>query len=301
MADFPSSVKTFTTKVAHVDKVQASHINDLQDEVEAIETTLLSGTEGEVLTAGAEGIPTWGEVESGVSQGADISSNYVSEDTITGMAVSDAGSVYLNGNYIYSGEDGGKPQYIHETNEAHIYWDDDGYWIIHGEEGLSGYAYYSEEDVATPDLVENWEVETETDAEEPVPTVTAIIESTLQNEDSGKVLTADGSGGASWETPSGGGTIQWITSANSANELLLECYTNAGLASVGDFGKSKFTFLLLNNDSLYLAYYLGGDFSGYYVKHVRNYGSAVWVSGEIKLIGMYFAYANDLSYDWAGV
>jgi hypothetical protein len=41
-ASYPSAVKTFTTK-ATGDKIQASHINDLQDEVHAIETDLLTG------------------------------------------------------------------------------------------------------------------------------------------------------------------------------------------------------------------------------------------------------------------
>jgi hypothetical protein len=41
-ASYPSSVKSFTTK-ATGDKIQAAHINDLQDEVHAIETDLLTG------------------------------------------------------------------------------------------------------------------------------------------------------------------------------------------------------------------------------------------------------------------
>ena len=42
MAAFPSSDKTFTTKVDGVDYPQASHINDLQGEVSALELFLLS-------------------------------------------------------------------------------------------------------------------------------------------------------------------------------------------------------------------------------------------------------------------
>jgi hypothetical protein len=42
-SSFPSSIKAFTTKVDGVDDVQAAHINDLQDEVAAIETQLLQG------------------------------------------------------------------------------------------------------------------------------------------------------------------------------------------------------------------------------------------------------------------
>ena len=43
MAQFPSAVKTFTTKNAG-DVIQPSHIGDLQDEVTAIEDGLLNGT-----------------------------------------------------------------------------------------------------------------------------------------------------------------------------------------------------------------------------------------------------------------
>ena len=44
MAAFPSSDKTFTTKVDGVDYPQASHINDLQGEISALELFLLSAT-----------------------------------------------------------------------------------------------------------------------------------------------------------------------------------------------------------------------------------------------------------------
>lgn len=39
-ASYPSSVKTFVTKVDFADTVFAAHVNDLQDEVNAIEATL---------------------------------------------------------------------------------------------------------------------------------------------------------------------------------------------------------------------------------------------------------------------
>lgn len=42
-ASYPSAVKTFTTKNTN-DVIQAAHINDLQDEVNAIEAGLLQGT-----------------------------------------------------------------------------------------------------------------------------------------------------------------------------------------------------------------------------------------------------------------
>lgn len=42
MASFPSSVKTFTTKADNVDLYQAAHVNDLQDEVVAVEQAFLT-------------------------------------------------------------------------------------------------------------------------------------------------------------------------------------------------------------------------------------------------------------------
>lgn len=54
MSSFPSSVKSFTTKLSG-DTVQASHVNDVQSEVTAIETALVGGTlpaaNGSALTA----------------------------------------------------------------------------------------------------------------------------------------------------------------------------------------------------------------------------------------------------------
>ena len=41
-ASYPTSVKSFTTKVDGVDDVQADHVNDLQLEVAAVETELLT-------------------------------------------------------------------------------------------------------------------------------------------------------------------------------------------------------------------------------------------------------------------
>lgn len=63
-ASFPNSVKDFTDK-EDGKKIYAAHINELQDEVEAIETTLLAGTEGQVLTAGSGGVPEWAAASGG--------------------------------------------------------------------------------------------------------------------------------------------------------------------------------------------------------------------------------------------
>ncbi len=48
-AFYPSGVKTFTTKQDGVDYPQASHINELQDEVTAIERGLLEGLEHDLF------------------------------------------------------------------------------------------------------------------------------------------------------------------------------------------------------------------------------------------------------------
>ena len=51
-ASFPGSIKTFSTKSDGVDKVYASHVNDIQNEVTAIETELKKTT-GSVVDHGA--------------------------------------------------------------------------------------------------------------------------------------------------------------------------------------------------------------------------------------------------------
>jgi|GEM_PF-1936601 hypothetical protein len=43
-ATFPGGVKSFTTKVDGVDKIYASHINDIQSEISAVETELLKAS-----------------------------------------------------------------------------------------------------------------------------------------------------------------------------------------------------------------------------------------------------------------
>lgn len=53
-ADFPTTVKTFTTKANNVDTIDASHVNDLQDEVTAIEN-VLKGT----VSVPATRVTTW--------------------------------------------------------------------------------------------------------------------------------------------------------------------------------------------------------------------------------------------------
>lgn len=40
MAAYPSAIKSFSTKTDHVDHVMATHVNEIQDEITAIETEL---------------------------------------------------------------------------------------------------------------------------------------------------------------------------------------------------------------------------------------------------------------------
>ena len=66
-ASFPESIKTFSTKSDGVDKVYASHVNDIQNEVAAIETqlvtsklaTLAAAPVGDQVLTSVGGVPTW--------------------------------------------------------------------------------------------------------------------------------------------------------------------------------------------------------------------------------------------------
>ena len=53
-ASYPGSVKSFTTKVDGVDDVQAAHVNDLQLEVEAVETELGANPKGTSASVAAK-------------------------------------------------------------------------------------------------------------------------------------------------------------------------------------------------------------------------------------------------------
>lgn len=52
MASYPTSVKTFTTRLAG-DTIQPGHMNDVQDEINAIETDLLAAEVSPAFDAGA--------------------------------------------------------------------------------------------------------------------------------------------------------------------------------------------------------------------------------------------------------
>ena len=151
-------------------------------------------TDGQVLSADGSGGASWETVEGGGSgdvQGEDVLSSFTLV-VPSAVVVSGAGTANCNGEYTYDGYIDNKPSYV--KGDFKIVWNSmDGYFLL-----MSGQiAYYgSGEDVLSPDLVSEWEVG---DGEEPAPTVTASVEmEVVRNVDAGKVLSADGAGGASW-------------------------------------------------------------------------------------------------------
>jgi len=88
------------------------------------------------------------------------------------IIVSGAGSSEVNGTYAVVDEAGDKPVYANNANsDIGIGWDGID-WLIMNPSTRAIY-YYSEDDVATPDLCTTWEVHL--DGELPVPTVTKEV------------------------------------------------------------------------------------------------------------------------------
>ncbi len=88
------------------------------------------------------------------------------------IIVSGAGSTAVNGTYVDTGQlSGNRPVYANNANsDIVIEWYTDE-WLI---ENLSTYViyYFSEDDVATPDLCTRWKVD---EGKPPVPTVTKEV------------------------------------------------------------------------------------------------------------------------------
>jgi hypothetical protein len=69
-ADYPTSIKSFSTKVDNVDLVMAADINDIQTEITAIETqlvtsklnTLAAAPVGDQVLTSVAGVPTWADI-----------------------------------------------------------------------------------------------------------------------------------------------------------------------------------------------------------------------------------------------
>ena len=86
------------------------------------------------------------------------------------IIVSGAGSTEVNGTYAVIGEEGGKPLYANKANsDIIIIWA--GNWVI-ADSSTEFIYYFSNDDVATPDLCTTWEVH---EGEPPVPTVTKEV------------------------------------------------------------------------------------------------------------------------------
>jgi hypothetical protein len=102
-ASYPSSAKSFTTK-SNGSTIDASHINDLQDEVSAIETDLLTAFPG----GGADG----GQIKFPASQNASSDVNTLDDyeegtwTPVLGGAGGTSGQTYSSqvGNYIKIGK-----------------------------------------------------------------------------------------------------------------------------------------------------------------------------------------------------
>jgi hypothetical protein len=65
MPNYSYSGNEYTDKNNYVDETDADDINDLQDEVEIVEGVLTGGTDGQVLTADAEGKANWEDASGG--------------------------------------------------------------------------------------------------------------------------------------------------------------------------------------------------------------------------------------------
>jgi len=147
--------------------------------------------EGQVLSADGSGGASWETPSGGDVQGEDVLSSFTLV-VPSAVVVSGAGTANCNGEYTYDGYIDNKPSYI--KGDFKIVWNsgDDAFLLMSGQ-----IAYYgSEEDVLSPDLVSEWQVY---NGDEPAPTVTALAGmEVVRNVDAGKVLSADGAGGASW-------------------------------------------------------------------------------------------------------
>ena len=94
---------------------------------------------------------------------------------MTDMIVSGAGTTAVNGTYVEDGTSNSKPSY---TKTGYLlFWSGSSQWRICAYPSYTVYYYAYNDDVATPDLVTNWAVNTGIGAA-PVPTVTAASSGT---------------------------------------------------------------------------------------------------------------------------
>jgi len=148
-------------------------------------------TEGQVLSADGSGGASW-ETPSG---GGAIESVRVYPDVII---VTGAGSPEANGLYIKVPvtDPDYNPVYRNTMRTMELSCEEDDYWYIFDLAADSA-LYGAAGGMTTPIADLEWGVE---DGEEPVPTVIADTNYT-GNAFNGDLLTADGEGGVTWETP----------------------------------------------------------------------------------------------------
>ena len=84
------------------------------------------------------------------------------------IIVSGAGTSAVNGTYTESGTYGGRPKYVYDNYV--LVWSYE--WVIVTSDYVTAYYYFSEDDVATPDLCTTWKVD---EGKKPVPTVTKEV------------------------------------------------------------------------------------------------------------------------------
>ena len=211
-----------------------------------------SATDGQVLTTDGAGNAAWEAAAGGalsdhdhsgdIGDGGTFNANHLKScDSITGsIVVSGAGAPLFNGTYVTNGTNDGKTAYslVGGTNEAIIWSNDNSIWMIWDTELTY---YFALDDVATPDLCTVWYVDDEGGNTPPAPSVTSPDDLAL----SLQVLTADGSGGADWQTRPPFTTISvnadWSVAANAWTDIK----TATGMAGRVEPGESYYWTLII--------------------------------------------------------
>lgn len=218
------------------------------------------------------------------------------------IVISNAGISGLNGEYYLESFYNSKYVYVHGDGHA-IVWDG-SIWTINGTISEIEYSYTSEDDVATPDLVTTWALGLNaslplptatysdiTKAELPLPTVTADTDELNTNVAAGKVLSSNGSGGASWASP-----LTFSTTATEGDVIQLRDDLFAALGFTHTphntntciYKLSYLVFTLYSNDTIYLLWHEGGevDYWKLYAKRImNNKAAASWCSDTVQFLG----------------
>jgi len=94
MTKYSYSGNDYADKADHVSRIEAVDINDLQDEVEIVEGVLTGGTDGQVLTANAEGKANWEDASGGGGFPTGVAYYGASPVQDLSLGASDSGKVY---------------------------------------------------------------------------------------------------------------------------------------------------------------------------------------------------------------